>query len=394
MCKRFPKIVKYTVILSFLLLVQLIISSTVKIQADNILELTSSASTWYNGYNMNMTITNTSGSEVEGWTLRLKKSDFTITNIWCAKQTVSGNDIIITPEAWNSKISAKGSVTFGFIGEGTLTSDFSYTLDSSGVAPTVTPGLTPSPVITPTPIITPTPGISPTPTPVPSGTFHVFLLLGQSNMAGYPRAQASDRVEDPRILALGYDDNQWRVAKPPLHETWQDAIGPGDWFAKTLIEKLPEGDTIGLVPCAISGERIETFMKSGGSKYDWIVSRARLAQEKGGVISGILFHQGESNNGDPSWPGKVNTLVEDLKKDLNLGDIPFIAGELLYSGSCAVHNQLINQLPSVVKNCYVVSAEGLVVDPSDGQWRLHFSHDSQVTLGERYAEKMIEALGY
>jgi hypothetical protein len=232
--------------------------------------------------------------------------------------------------------------------------------------------------------------------------FHVFLLLGQSNMEGYPKAQAADRVEDERVLVLGYDDcaatgrqtDQWDVAAPPLHSCWNDGLGPGDYFSKTLVEVIPAGDSIGLVPCAINGEKIETFMKVGGTKYDWIVHRAQLAQQAGGVIEGILFHQGESNNGDTSWPGKVNTLVEDLRADLGLADIPFLAGELLYSGSCAGHNTLINQLPSVVTNAYVVSASGLVVDPSDTEWYLHFDHDSQVTFGTRYAQTMIEALGW
>ncbi len=255
---------------------------------------------------------------------------------------------------------------------------------------------------TPTPTPTPKPTPTPTPTPKPAAKFHCFLLLGQSNMAGYPKAQSSDKVEDPRVLVLGYDNNpslgrvtdQWDVACPPLHETYQGAIGPGDWFAKTLIQKVPAGDTIGLIPCAISGEKIETFMKSGGSKYNWIINRAKLAQQKGGVIEGIIFHQGESNSGQSDWPNKVNTLVTDLRTDLNLGNVPFIAGELLYSGPCAGHNTLVNKLPSVVKNCYVVSANGLTQDPSDTQWRLHFGHDSQVEFGKRYAAKMIEALGW
>lgn len=232
--------------------------------------------------------------------------------------------------------------------------------------------------------------------------FHCFLLLGQSNMAGYALSQDSDKVEDPRVLVLGFDDNaylgrktdQWDVACPPLHASWLDAIGPGDWFGKTMIQKVPAGDTIGLIPCAISGECIETFRKGEGTKYDWIIHRAQLAQQKGGVIEGIILHQGESNNGDPNWPGKVRTLVEDLRKDLNLGDVPFIAGELLYSGGCAGHNKLVNQLPDLIKNCYVVSASDLVVDPTDTQWNLHFSHDSSVTLGKRYAETMIQALGW
>nr|WP_288825476.1 sialate O-acetylesterase [uncultured Clostridium sp.] len=266
-----------------------------------------------------------------------------------------------------------------------------YSMESLGVVNgqgfTLTPEQTPEPTATLT---------------SKAGKFHCFLLLGQSNMAGYALAQASDKVEDPRVLVLGYDNNaalgrvtnKWDVACPPLHASWLNAIGPGDWFGKTMIQKVPAGDTIGLIPCAISGEKIETFMKSGGTKYNWIINRARIAQQNGGVIEGIIFHQGESNSGDPSWPGKVKTLVEDLRKDLNLGNVPFLPGELLYSGPCAGHNKLVNQLPSLIPNCYVVSASGLVVDPGDTQYRLHFSHDSSVTLGKRYAEKMIQALGW
>ena len=232
--------------------------------------------------------------------------------------------------------------------------------------------------------------------------FHVFLLLGQSNMAGYAQAQPADKVEDDRIQVLGFDDcaatgrqtDQWDVAVPPLHECWNGALGPGDYFSKTLVDSIPAGDTIGLVPCAISGERIETFMKVGGTQYDWIIGRAQLAQQAGGVIEGLLFHQGESNCGDSSWPGKVNTLVEDLRTDLGLGSAPFLAGELPYDGDCSNHNTLVNQLPSVVTNAYVVSASGLTVDPADTQWNLHFGHDSTLTLGVRYAETMIQALGW
>jgi hypothetical protein len=233
-------------------------------------------------------------------------------------------------------------------------------------------------------------------------TFHVFLLLGQSNMAGYPKAEAADKVEDARVRVLGYDEcaatgrhkDAWASASPPLHECWNGAIGPGDYFAKTLLGTIPDGATIGLVPCAISGEKIETFMKAGGSKYDWIISRAKLAQQAGGVIDGILFHQGESNCGDGSWPGKVKTLVSDLKADLGLKDVPFLAGELAPNGNCANHNPLVNQLPGLITNGHVVSAQGLTVDPADTQWHLHFDHASQVTFGKRYAQAMISALNW
>jgi hypothetical protein len=231
-------------------------------------------------------------------------------------------------------------------------------------------------------------------------TFHVFLLLGQSNMAGYSKAQATDKVQEPRVRVLGYDNcsatgrvqDKWAVAVPPLHECWNGALGPGDWFAKTIVNEVPAGDTIGLVPCAISGEKIETFMKVGGAKYSFIVNRAKLAQQAGGIIDGILFHQGESNCGDSTWPSKVATLVSDLRTDLGLGNVPFLAGQLVPTGACAQHNTQVAKLPNLIPNAYVVSATGLVLDSSDTTWRLHFDHDSQVTLGKRYAETMISAL--
>jgi hypothetical protein len=231
------------------------------------------------------------------------------------------------------------------------------------------------------------------------GTFHCFLLIGQSNMHGGPAADAADRQENDRILVLGYDncsstgrrENEWDVACPPLHSCGE-GIGPGDWFAKTLIQNVPSNETIGLLPCAVSGEAIETFMR-GGSHYNMIINRAKIAQQDGGVIEGILFHQGESNNGDNNWPNNVAQMVRDIKSDLGLGDIPFLPGELLYSGDAAGHNTLVNRLPDVIPNCHVVSAEGLNMKPGDS-WRLHFDHDSVVEFGKRYARAMRSALGW
>jgi hypothetical protein len=97
----------------------------------------------------------------------------------------------------------------------------------------------------------------------------VFLLIGQSNMFGGAMANAGDLVEDERIRVLGFDDctatgrryNEWDTAAPPLHACWWNGIGPGDRFAKTLIEALPEGDTIGLIPVALPGAGIDMFRK-------------------------------------------------------------------------------------------------------------------------------------
>jgi hypothetical protein len=225
-------------------------------------------------------------------------------------------------------------------------------------------------------------------------------------MAGTPRPSAEDRKGDPRIKVLAYDDcenlnrtyNEWYTAAPPLHNCGA-GLGPGDYFAKTLLQSLPDGYTIGLVPCAVNGAPIELFRKGvrrtgwrlppddhWETGYEWIVSRATEAQ-KAGVIRGILFHQGESDSGQEAWVGQVKTLVRDLRADLGTGDVPFLAGELYYDGCCASHNQLVHELASQVPNGFAISSSGL-----GGTDQYHFDLAGQRELGKRYGTTMQQAL--
>jgi hypothetical protein len=237
----------------------------------------------------------------------------------------------------------------------------------------------------------------------------IFLLIGQSNMVGAPRPEAADEVENPRVKVLAYETcsglgrtyNEWYTAKPPLHGCY-GGLGPGDYFAKTIATAYPNA-TIGLVPLAINGVDIDFFEKGVVSKrrrefsippdnhwtgaYDWGLERARLAQ-KVGHIHGIIFHQGESDSGSPEWVGKVKQMVTDLRSDLGLGEVPFVAGELLYTGCCGKwHNSLMPQLTREISNTRVVSANGL-----SGQDAAHFDLAGQRELGKRYAAAMLELM--
>lgn len=125
--------------------------------------------------------------------------------------------------------------------------------------------------------------------------------------------------------------------------------------------------------------------------YAWMLDLAKKAQTVG-VIKGILFHQGETNTNDQNWKYKVQGIVADLKKDLGLGDIPFLAGELLYKsnggpeqGCCSSHNTEINKLPGIIPNAHVIPANGL-----KGQDVAHFTTAAYREFGIRYATKMLE----
>src|SRR5690606_1335844 len=115
---------------------------------------------------------------------------------------------------------------------------------------------------------------------------------------------------------------------------------------------------------------------------------ATKAQQRG-AIRGMLFHQGESDNGSDTWLTRVSTMVTALRADLNIPDVPFIAAELPYEGCCGnLHNPIIANLPDNVTNSYVVSSEGLGI-MDDG---LHFDTPANRELGARYAEVMLTLL--
>jgi hypothetical protein len=250
----------------------------------------------------------------------------------------------------------------------------------------------------------------------PDPNFHIYLLLGQSNMEGAAPIESQDQTTHPKVQVL-QDANcgtatpyaQWRSATPPLIRCGGSdfGLGPGDTFGKSMADAAGENVTIGLVGGAYGGAKIEYFLKncaqyeactppwgpvlgapnngnSGG--YLWVLELAKKAQEVG-VIKGIIFHQGESNSGQSTWPTLVNEFVTDLRHDLGLvaDEVPFIVGELPYTGCCSGHNSLIAQIPKVLVNAYVVTAEGGLLDKGD---HLHWNSEAVREMGRRYAAKM------
>lgn len=247
---------------------------------------------------------------------------------------------------------------------------------------------------------------------------YVYLCLGQSNMEGHPKIETQDSIGiDERFIVLqavdcpnaGYIKGEWRKAMPPLTRCYT-GLSPADYFGRTMSANLPENIQVGVINVSIGGCRIELFDKLNYKEYvanapDWLknmvneyngnpyqnlVELANQAQEEGGIIKGILLHQGESNSGEQDWPLKVKTVYDNLLEDLNLkpNSIPLLAGELVsagQNGSCAGMNDIINTLPEVIPDTYIISSEGCE-GLEDG---LHFSAKGCRELGVRYAKQML-----
>lgn len=165
--------------------------------------------------------------------------------------------------------------------------------------------------------------------------FQLFLLAGQSNMAGRGKADEKSHAVDPRILALNKQD-AWQVAMDPLH--WDKpaaGTGIGRPFASIIADKNP-GTAIGLIPTACGGSPIQTWKpgefwnQTKSHPWDDSITRAKLAM-KNGTLKGILWHQGESDSNEaaaPAYEQNLEDLIRRFRKELDAPELPFIIGQL------------------------------------------------------------------
>lgn len=252
--------------------------------------------------------------------------------------------------------------------------------------------------------------------------FHVYLCFGQSNMEGNAAIEAQDKKSPGKRFQMLSCVNmpshnrtmgQWYPATPPLCRDWT-GLTPADYFGRTLIEKLPDSISVGVVHVAVGGAPIELFDEDvsqapgyfdnqadwyinyckeyGMNPYRRLIDMAKRAQRKG-VIKGILFHQGCSNNSQIDWLMKVKKIYTRICDELGLDpqQTPLLAGELVQQnqgGVCWGHNSVIAQLPNSIPNAHVISSAGC---PCAGDG-LHFTAEGYRMIGKRYAEKMYELL--
>ena len=83
---------------------------------------------WGSAYQVNFKISNNTAADVNGWTLKIKKSDINITSSWNITVNEVGDSYVITPLSYNSNITKGGCVEFGVQGSGSIGNTINYTL--------------------------------------------------------------------------------------------------------------------------------------------------------------------------------------------------------------------------------------------------------------------------
>jgi hypothetical protein len=235
----------------------------------------------------------------------------------------------------------------------------------------------------------------------------LYLLIGQSNMKGRGEVPAK-QAPNPRILMMHLRTDQWYFAQHPLHAAGDpvtgkgagnEGVGPGLAFAQALAVREPHV-LIGLIPCAVGGTRLELWMK-GGRLYENAVRRARLALGvKTSVpvaFKGALWLQGEADakpNLQPTYQERLARMIDDLRAELALPNLPFIAATIgsfdERSSAPQSYKALINDallaLPKLRPHTACVDARDLKGHIGDN---VHYNAASANTIGERMAEKYL-----
>jgi acetyl esterase len=167
-----------------------------------------------------------------------------------------------------------------------------------------------------------------------SGTFRVFVLMGQSNMQGTGRAKElkapyNEKHDRIRIWANG----RWEYFVPTQR------FGPGVSLAHQLADFWPD-DTIGIIKVAVGGTGICGFEKNWSferAELTWDGKKGPLYKDLMNAVAqaraisqpefcGFVWKQGAADgtrkNLANEYYDRFKQLISDLRTDLGVSDLP------------------------------------------------------------------------
>ena len=231
----------------------------------------------------------------------------------------------------------------------------------------------------------------------------VYLVIGQSNTAGRGAIEAQDMVAlngvdlfngsswESAVNTNGINPSTGRELgglnrySTVLNENRDQGLNYSYTFGRTLNQQT--GNQIGLVVNARGGTNINGWAKGASEGYyAAAITQINLAlATPNTTLKGVLWHQGESNRSDSNYLTKLSAFIANLRSDLGISDLPFIAGQIsMDRADNATFNTNLKTLPSLVSNTDYTESDSLGTTDLT-----HFDSSAQRVLGERYASKVL-----
>jgi hypothetical protein len=226
----------------------------------------------------------------------------------------------------------------------------------------------------------------------------VFLLAGQSNMAGRGLVEPIDTIPDPRILSIN-KSGDLILAKEPLHfyEPGLTGLDCGLSFGKELLKHIPRSISILILPTAVGGSSIAQWL--GDSTYRNVTLLTNFSEKVKigntyGQIKGILWHQGETDSSKPEtleiYDRQLQKLISIFRTEVNNPNLPIFIGALgAFSQSpenWLAINEKIKDYLKTDSSAFLIET-GDLLDKGD---RIHFDSEGQRTMGTRFAQEVMK----
>lgn len=221
----------------------------------------------------------------------------------------------------------------------------------------------------------------------------VFLMAGQSNMAGRGQVEPQDTVPVQRLLTINAN-GQLILAKEPLHfyEPSLTGLDCGYSFGKTLLQRIPDSISILLIPTAVGGSSIGQWL--GDSVYRNVKLftnfNEKLAIAKQfGTVKAVLWHQGESDANPeaiPLYKQLLAALVSRFRSVIGNKDLPVLFGEL---GSYSKDKAHWAQINGAIHAYSQEDQHTAVIPTGDLRHKgdsIHFNSKGQRLMGQRFAQ--------
>lgn len=239
--------------------------------------------------------------------------------------------------------------------------------------------------------------------------YDIYLMIGQSNCAGRGYMLPSDTTDIIPGVWLLNADGKPEPAKAPFNRysnirknISMQMIGPAYGFAPLMHKST--GRNILIIQNAKGGSGLWEWQNEDPAAVTFLDSTLMRAVPalRYGQLKGIVWHQGETDVSRGSagdiYVSRFYQMIERLRRAMNADDtVPVIVGEL---GQWewekkelidAFNEGTLPRLTETVPNCHKIESDGLECRSTNHR-DPHFSRESNIELGRRYAEAMNKAL--
>jgi len=262
----------------------------------------------------------------------------------------------------------------------------------------------------------------------------LWLMAGQSNMEGAGRSTMEDlaykKSPNPAVRAY-YLDNRWDACMPLNHEPWisvddcqrevwkseqlasiwrsdksvmeshgtpERGVGPALFFGLRMYEIT--GVPQGVIPCAKGATSLAQW-QPGQPLYEAMLHRF---VRTGSLVRGVFWYQGESDTseaGIAAFDDKMRALVDGLRRDTGIADLPFVQTQLSTTHIPGINDsadagkgwegirEKQRLLDAKIPHLATVSAIDCALDDL-----IHLSSNGQKKVGHRGADAMANLCGF